>query len=172
MTMPSTRSGTAKVGEKGVQLHYEFYWSDAFRRDGVRGPEVPIRYDPFDISRAFAYVKGQWVQCFALHQSLLHNRSERELKIISAELRQRRSSQAKQYKVAIQQIAEFLASVGAAERLGMHRLYDEESRQILQVIDASYVNQFSLFQQAVADVPTPEEEDDDIEEIRSYGEYC
>jgi putative transposase len=173
MTMPSTRSGTARVGEKGVQLHYESYWSDAFRWDGIQETAVPVRYDPFDISRVFAYVKGQWVQCIALHQSLLHNHSERELKIISAEVRQRRSSQAQQYKVTIQQIAEFLASVEAEEILGTQRLYDEESRQILQVIDASYVNQFSLFQQAVADIPTPEDEDDDeIEEIRSYGEYC
>jgi hypothetical protein len=75
------------------------------------------------------------------------------------------------------QIAEFLASVEAEEQFGLQRLCDEESREILQAIDASYVNQFPLFQAASAPVltlvePVTDEGDDETDEdLETYGEY-
>jgi putative transposase len=176
MTLPTTAKGTAKVVRQGVKIHYEFYWSDAFRHPEVLDTEVPVRFDPYDVSRAFAFVRGQWVQCMALHHAILRRHSERELKMLSAELRQRRSTAAKQYPLTIAQIAEFLASVEAEEQFGVQRLCDEESREILQAIDASYVTQFPLFQAASAPVltlvePVTDEEDEADEELETYGEY-
>jgi len=176
MTLPTTPKGTAKVVRQGIKIHYEFYWADAFRHPEVHDTEVSIRFDPYDISRAFAFVRGQWVQCAAFHHALLRHHSERELKMISAELRQRRSAAAKEYPLTIVQIAEFLASVEAEEQLGLQRLCDEESREILQAIDASYVNHFPLFQASSAPVltlvePDTDEEDEAAEDLETYGEY-
>jgi len=59
-TLPSTRRGTARVQPgKGVTVHYLSYWHEVFRRPDVVGTQVDIRYDPFDISRAYAYVRGR-----------------------------------------------------------------------------------------------------------------
>ncbi len=49
--------------KRGVQVHYEFYWSKKFDDGEVVGTEVEVRYDPFDIGRVFAFVQGEWAEC-------------------------------------------------------------------------------------------------------------
>ncbi|GHO96287.1 transposase [Reticulibacter mediterranei] len=172
MTLPTTSQGKAKViPGRGVKIHYEFYWADAFKNPDVENTEVLLRYDPFDISRAFAFVKGQWIQCLAAHYSILRNHSERELKMVSAELRKRRSVHAQHFTLTMKQIAEFLTSVEAEEKFGIQRLYDAESREILQVIDASYVNQFQALQASSMPPQIQDEEVDDKDDVEIYGEY-
>ena len=107
-------------------MHYEFYWSQKFADGDVVGTKVEVRIDPFDISRVFAFVKGEWTQCDAMHFLTLRYHSVRELQLITDELRKRRSVSAQQYPITIQRIAEFLASVEAEERFGIQRLCDAE----------------------------------------------
>jgi putative transposase len=140
----------------------------------VIGTEVEICYDPFDISRVFAFIKGKWTPCVAAHFIALRNHSIRELQLISAELRKRQSISAQQYQITIKHIAEFLASVEAEEVLGIQRLCDAESRDILRAIDASYASQFSLFQTPSLPVEVEDEEDDDnskVDDVEIYGGY-
>lgn len=174
MTLPTPDRKKAKViYRKGVQVHYEFYWSEKFKYPEVVGTEVEICYDPFDISRVFAFVKGEWTPCVAAHFIALRNHSARELQLVSAELRKRQSISAQQYQITIKHIAEFLASVEAEEVLGIQRLCDAESRDILQVIDASYASQFSLFQTPSLLVQVEDEEEDDgaVVNAEIYGDY-
>ena len=158
---------------KGVQVHYEFYRSK--KLDEVLGTEVEVRTDPFDISRVFAFVKGEWTLCEAAHFLALRHHSERELQLISDELRKRRSISAQQYPITIGRIAEFLASVEAEEQFGIQQLCDAESRNILQAIDVSYAAQFPLFQ--IPSSPSSPDEDDDendenaIDNEEIYGDY-
>src|SRR5260370_23874620 len=144
---------------KGVQVHYESYRSKEL--DDVVGTEVEVRTDPFDISRVFAFVKGEWTQCQAVHFEALRHHSERELQLISDELRKRRSISAQQYPITIQRIAEFLASVEAEEQFGIQRLCDAETRDILQAIDVSYAAQLPLFQAPSTPLLMPDEGEDD-----------
>src|SRR5258708_21943062 len=160
---------------RGVQVHYEFYWSKAFDDGEVVGTHVEVRTDPFDISRVFAYVKGEWTQCDAAHFLALRHHSERERQLVSDELRKRRSASAQQYPITIQRIDEFLASVEAEEQFGIQRLCDAESRDILQAIDVSYAAQFPLFQvPSSPSSPNEDEEDDDENDVDGaeiYGDY-
>ena len=160
---------------KGVQVHYEFYWSDKFADGKVVDTEVEVRIDPFDISRVFAFVQGEWTKCDAAHFLALRNHSARELQLISDELRRRRSVSAQQYPITINRIAEFLASVEAEEQFGIQRLCDAESRDILQAIDVSYAAQFPLFQSQLSPSSPDQYEDDDDENVMDdaeiYGDY-
>jgi transposase InsO family protein len=175
-TMPISDGGEKLLVRyrKGVQVHYESYRSRGL--DEVVGTEVEVRTDPFDINRVFAFVKGEWIQCKAVHFEALRHHSERELQLISDELRKRRSISAQQYPITIQRIAEFLASVEAEEQFGIQRLCDAESRDILQAIDVSYAAQFPLFQAPSTPLPVSDEgEDDDdsglMDEAEIYGDY-
>jgi hypothetical protein len=175
-TLPTPEKGE-KVQvkyRKGVQVHYEFYWSKKFDDGEVVGTQVEVRYDPFDISRVFAFVKGEWTQCDAAHFLALRNHSARELQLITDELRKRRSTSAKQYPLTIKHIAEFLASVETEERLGIQRLCDAESRDILQVIDASYATRFLLSQEpspSLADEVIEDTENIEVDDVEIYGDY-
>lgn len=173
-TSPTPQQEKAKVIErKGIKVHYEFYWSDKFKNPEVENTEVEVRYDPFDISRVFAFVQGEWTPCLAAHFAMLRNHSMRELQMISAELRKRRSISAQQFTLTIKHIAEFLASAEAEEKLGIQRLCDAEARDILQLFDVSYVDQFPLFQTQAVQLftQTDDKVDNEVDEAELYGDY-
>ena len=87
LSLATTRKGTAKVEPgRGVKIHFLYYWSKAFQAREVEGTQVPVRYDPFDIGTAYAYVHGRWVKCLSEYHLQLRGHSERELQLASAEL--------------------------------------------------------------------------------------
>jgi putative transposase len=118
-TAPSTSKGTAKVfAGQGVTINYFNYWSDAFRDPTVEGTNVHVRYDPFDLGIAWAFVKGRWVECISQYYSVLHGKSERALRIACTLLRQRRRRSARaRYTVNARELAEFLSRVEDHEQL-------------------------------------------------------
>jgi transposase InsO family protein len=66
LSLATTRKGAAKVEPgRGVRVNYLYYWSEAFRDPRVEETQVPIRYDPFNLGIAFAYVQGRWVQMYS-----------------------------------------------------------------------------------------------------------
>ena len=124
----------------------------------------------------FAFVKGEWTPCVAAHFIVLRNHSIRELQSISAELRRRQSVSAQQYPLTIKHVAVFLASVEEEEKFGLQRLCDAESRDILQVIDASYATRFPLFQEpsqpsSLLDEDGDDNEDTKVDDAEIYGDY-
>jgi hypothetical protein len=128
MTLPTTSLGTAQVVPgRGVKIHCIYYWSDLFHDPEVERRQVPVRYDPFDAGAAFAFVKGQWVQCHSEHYATLHGHSERELMLATQELRQRQRQHAQQRGLSARRIGDFLQSVEAQEMLLTQRLHDRQS---------------------------------------------
>lgn len=85
MTAPEL-SGTVLVGRQGVKAKGLRYSCDAFERVGVRGSKVRVRWEPYNRGVAYAFVQGEWHVCYAPYFQLLANRTERELRIASAEL--------------------------------------------------------------------------------------
>jgi hypothetical protein len=60
-TLPTTRKGTAKVSQgRGVKIHYLYYWCEAFRDPSIESTKVAVRYDPFDVGIAYAFVSNRW----------------------------------------------------------------------------------------------------------------
>ena len=87
-TLPTTTKGTAKVAPgNGVKINYVYYWCDAFRNPEVEKTQVPVRYDPYDVATAYAYVGGRWVRCDSEYAPRLRGHSEREIGLATEELR-------------------------------------------------------------------------------------
>ena len=90
LTLPSTRKGTAKVTPgRGMKVNHLYYWSEHFRNPAWETQRVPVRYDPFDVGTAYAFVDGQWVECHSEYSPVLRGHSEREVHLASEELRKR-----------------------------------------------------------------------------------
>jgi putative transposase len=126
-TLPSTLKGTAKVrAREGIKVNYLNYWSidDSFVQPSVEGSQVPVRYDPFDMGTAYAYVNGQWVRCISEHYALLHGRSEPEVRYASIELRRQQQLHSHQVSLRAKEIALYLESTEAQEALQLQRLHD------------------------------------------------
>ena len=137
-TLPSPRNKTAKVVPgKGVKLHYLFYWHDAFRHPEVEGTRVPIRYDPFNVGIAYAYVRGQWVRCISQYYAAFQGHSEKELELATEVLRQQARIGHKAASLTPQRLADFLADVHAHQRVLVQRLRDQEAQGVLECLEAN-----------------------------------
>lgn len=136
LTLPTTLDGKAKVQpSRGVKINSIYYWSSIFCNPEIESTSVKVRYDPFDIGTAYAFVRGQWVQCISQYYGEFKGRSEKELKLASSELRKRQQNYNKRSKISAKKLAEFLASVEAQEALLEQRSHDAEARDVFRVLE-------------------------------------
>ena len=129
LTLPTTSKGTAQVlPSAGIKIRYLYYWCEAFRQ--IEGESVPVRYDPFDAGTAYAFVRGQWLQCHSDCYGTFKGRSEREIMLATAELRRRHQKHSAGFHITARRLAEFLQSVESEEALLAQRLRDGETRAL------------------------------------------
>jgi putative transposase len=129
-TLPTTPRGKAKVQPNtGVRVNYFDYWSPYMRDPEVEGTLVEVRYDPYDASVVFAYIKNQWVRCTSSHDNILRGRSETFMSMAAEELRQTRKLHNKNYEVKAAKLAAFLYECDS-EELRLQAEKDEALRRI------------------------------------------
>ena len=133
-TLPTTPRGTANVSPgRGVIVNRVYYWAEAFRDPTVENHDVPVRYDPFDIGTAYAFVKNRWTECHSEHYTVLQGRSEREIMLASKELRRRRLLHSRErFTLTASKLADFLDSAEAEEKCLLQRMRDRESASLRQ----------------------------------------
>lgn len=155
MTLPGPPKGTAKINYvKGVKINTIFYWSNEFRAVGVGGSRVPVKYDPFDMGRAYAFVNGKWRECFSGHYAVLKGRSEREVYLATTELKRR----LKVSSVNVSRLAEFMNSVEGDEVLLRQRMSDREQRPVLHVINEDILSDNNSSQPDSVELAVPDQE--------------
>ncbi|WP_139305773.1 Mu transposase C-terminal domain-containing protein [Paenibacillus sp. GP183] len=137
LTLPTTRNKTAKVYVgRGIKLNYIYYYSPALRQADVENTQVPVRYDPFNVGIAYAFVKGRWTQLRSEQYMTFINRTEKEIQIITEELKKRTSNTVKAGdSITASKIAAFLNSSEGKQITLMQHLKDLESRQAQMVLD-------------------------------------
>lgn len=129
LCLPSTRKGTAKVdASRGVKIGYIFYWTPAFRNPRLAHTDVAVRYDPYDASIAFAWLKDHWAPCQSEYANVFQGRSEKEIAIATQELRaiNKRTGTRRTINAAL--IADYLDSTSATEKTLEQRLRDQEKQ--------------------------------------------
>lgn len=140
-TLPTTTKGNAKVcAGRGVKIRGIYYWSEVFRDPAVERSSVEVRYDPFDAGTAYAFVRGVWVKCHSEYYPIFRNRSEREIKIATEEVRSRQRLHSRQFNITAKKLAEFLESVEAEEQLLAQRLRDREAQHITNQLNGNSGN--------------------------------
>lgn len=135
-TLPTTSKGSAKVDPgRGVKIKYIYYWADAFRDPEIEKKQVNIRYDPFDAGTAYAYVKGQWVVCTSEYYIVFKDRTEKEIRIATEEIRKQKNVHGRNFTITAGNIAKFLAPVEEQESQLLQSRKDLETKQVLEVIN-------------------------------------
>jgi putative transposase len=141
LTLPSTKKGTAKViPGQGVKINYFYYFSEILLHPEIEGTNVPIRYDPFNIGIAYAYVQNYWVELSSEHFTVVANRTEKELKIITEELKRRKKIFGVKRDISSSQIVELLESAEGYELLKIQQLKDNAVKNKLTVITGGKTN--------------------------------
>jgi putative transposase len=135
-TRPTIRKETALVEPgRGIRMHGIYYSHEALRHPEVEKTRVPVRFDPFNIGVASAYVQGRWVECLSQYYRVLGGHSEKEREQASQEIRrQGQVHQQQRVTVTAKRLAEFLAQAQTHQGLLLQQLRDQEARQVHQVI--------------------------------------
>ncbi len=186
------KKGMAKVEQgHGVKINYVYYSSKFFALPGIEGTDVLVRYDPFDIGVAYAFVQGNWVKCLSEHYLQLRGHTECEIQIASAELRKSQQNHARGTSVTAKRLADFLASAEAHEVVLTQRQHDLEGRSVLTRMggyrmlpgeqdqalfdDVPSASSPVSAQDAVSvlspSVPVQDDEEEDLENLEEYEEY-
>jgi putative transposase len=111
-TLPTTPSGEAKVQpRRGVRIKYIDYWCDEFRNPKIEGTKVAVRYDPYDIGTAYAWVDDRWVICRSIYHRNLKDLSAKEIRIASKEIRRLKALEPKEKLERAEQLKQFLAKL-------------------------------------------------------------
>lgn len=138
LTMATTPKGTARIQPgMGVKIRYFHFWHEQMRDPQWERKEVPVRYDHEDIGVAFARIGGQWLRCISCHYDALKGKSEKQLKLAVATLRQRRSLIERNRTTTARQIARFFESVEGEEVLREQRLKDMARQRIVQAPEST-----------------------------------
>jgi hypothetical protein len=136
LTLPTTPKTTAKViVSRGVKINNIYYWTDTFRHPEIEGSRVSVRYDPFNLGLAFAYVCGTWSECHSQYYSTFRGRSEREITMATEELRRRSTRHSRQFNLTATRLAHFLESVESEEFVLKQRVADQEARNVIRLIN-------------------------------------
>src|SRR5258706_14799685 len=78
LARPMTRTGQAKIfSSRGITVNSLHYWHEQMRSPQVWGKTVPVRYEPYDMGVAYAFIEGQWLECIGGEYAQVHGRSER-----------------------------------------------------------------------------------------------
>ena len=132
-TLPSTRNGVAKVNLRtGIKVNYINYWSPALNNSMLEAKSVAVRYDPFNIGIAYAYVNKKWITCTSEYYHELKGKTERELKLAMEEIKKRKQNHVKGYSITAKKIAEFINNIEEKEKLmaeNMKRQLSSEGNQ-------------------------------------------
>ncbi len=130
-TFPTTSSGVARVQRGyGVKIHYVYFWSDEMKDPRVEGTKIPVRYDPFDASVAYAYIHKRWVKCTSQYRDALAGRSEKEFKIATQELRRSRANLRTRQSLTAKDLALFFEQPREHEKLAEQRRKDAALKRL------------------------------------------
>jgi putative transposase len=137
-TLPTTTKGTAKVQPgQGIKINNCYYNSYELKNPSVEGKQIPVRYDPFNYSKAYAYVGNYWVTLHSQYELEFEGKSEKEIQLATQEIRKRKKETTKEKinGVSASELAKFLASAESHELLEIQRLKDEALKRSFSVID-------------------------------------
>jgi len=136
LTCPTTRTKYAKLDTaRGVVVNGLRYYNPLMRSSPEAGKRVEVRYDPFDMSLAYAFVDGQWLRCTADAFLQVQGRSEREWELILDEWReQQRAHHRKRVTIDSSRLAAFLEEVLTEDALLSQQQRDLEGVFIREAI--------------------------------------
>lgn len=138
MSMPSTSSGYAKNEPgRGFKCNYIYYSSDALRGSSIQKERLQIRFDPFNMGTAYAYIRNRWVECYSPYRfNVFHGRTEKEIKIATTIIKQQNKLQGKKNEINQKILAEFLEECEEEEIL-LQQLKDAELKRTMLALSTT-----------------------------------
>lgn len=139
LTLPSPKPSERKVQPgQGIKLNYYYYWTDKFRNPKIENRIVEVRYDPFNMGIAYAYVNKRWEKCYSEFYQIMNGKTEKQIKRFTEELKQKRKLLQKNGPLTSKMIAEFILE---SEEIEKDLLEEKQSKNQAEVQMQLIINQ-------------------------------
>jgi hypothetical protein len=180
MTLPSTRKGTAMIdNSRGIKVNRIHYFCDEFRNPDLHRTSVEVRYDPWNMGVAYAFVNGVWQECLSGYYQILRGKTEKEMNIAASEMRKTMKDSNRRLEFSAGKYVKFKQSTKASENLLKQSMKDKELGKVHSSInqdislanntDAEFTAKRAEIQEEIADVTQnaaalfPDNETDEVE---------
>lgn len=139
-TSPSTPKGTVCVGaNRTVKVNYILYAIPPSAGDLPKGTALPVRYDPENLGHIWVAKKGcPPVECIANNFDIFWYRTEREIALVSEELRALDRQAGRTPAVTHSRLVEFIGHIQDHETILLQHLRDQEVRRAIAGNSASF----------------------------------
>lgn len=136
MTLPSTRKGTAKINNSnGIKVNRIHYFCNEFRNPDLHGISVDVRYDPWNMGVAYAFVNGSWHECLSDYYQVLQGKTEKEMKIAASEMRKINKDSERRLEFSAGSYVKFKQRARASENLLKQSMKDKELGKVHSLIN-------------------------------------
>lgn len=141
LTLPSTNTGEATIQQNGVKINYIYYWNEDFKSLHSKKIKVKVRFDPFNIGVAYAYVNKRWVKCISEYYAVFKNMTEKEVKFITSEIKKKKQNHSKNYTINAQRISLFIRELEDNSQYQLLKSKAEENKNVIQFKNLSSTSQ-------------------------------
>lgn len=168
MTLPSPARKTRKVHPgRGIKLLYSYYWCNEFRDPRIENTNVEVKYDPFNVGIAYAFINNKWIKCLSEEFKYLNGKTEKQIQIIAEEIRKKKSLQSRSNSITAKMIARFIMESELIEE----KLYEEKNKALAVKRDFKVVENQNVVEKDLEGVRKIKlDEDIDEDELVDYGE--
>lgn len=149
-TMPTTDKGTAKIQpNRSFKANRIEYFSKTLALHV--GAELEVKYDPFDLSRAYVMTPNGWTEGVSSYAEILAGRSEKEIQAISTEINELNGRTGLRESERASELGKFIESVR----------YREGSLAIEAQVARDREQKSTYAQNGLLDTPPADDEFDD-----------
>ncbi|WP_225986039.1 TnsA endonuclease N-terminal domain-containing protein [Psychrobacillus glaciei] len=162
MTLPSPKGKTRKVHPgQGIKLTYSYYWSKKFRNPKIENEHVEVKYDPFNIGVSYAFIENEWVECLSEQFKYLNGKTEKQIKLLAEEIRQKNKLYSRSNTVTAIMLAKYIIESEEIEENIAINKYKPLEKDVRKIESPKEISQEIEFEK--------EEYDDDLE-LDIFGE--
>lgn len=176
LTLPSTPKGEATVIQsRGVKINRIYYWSNEFSRAILVGETIPVRYDPFNIGVAYAYIEKQWVECQSEYYGIFNGMTEKELKLRTVMLIKQMKRTGEDESITAHALGNMYLDNNETEEILLQQLKDKEHKA-LYVYGKTNNETVTTLSAPIQEENNDNDNDDsydeaDLTDFTPYGEY-
>jgi putative transposase len=138
-TCPSADSTGTRVidSQRGIRVHYLWFWTDEFRDRRWHGKSVPVRVDPWDARYCYALLGRDWQRCACKLVSQLSGVSRVELETYFEERAAKQGIAS--HLLSPERVAEWMRAFDPREFDPRLRVEQLEARSIYEPLSLSTV---------------------------------
>jgi putative transposase len=174
---PADATGTRVIdSQRGIRVHYLWFWTEAFRDRRWHGKSVPVRVDPWDARCCYALLERQWHRCACKLVSQLAGVSRVELETYFEERAAKQGIAS--HLLSAERVAEWMRAFDPrefdrrlrVEQLEARSIYEPLSLSALELVStaAELLQTQDLAMSSSQSLPPSSNLEEDVEE---YGLY-